>query len=245
MIAPNCVSDSFDAEYSQSTSALSSLNLWVIERLTQRLRNKIRRVFEIYGTPKVKQWLWDAQFSQGRWDCLDTTPGDCVYSRIEKSANGGSILDLGCGSGSTANELDASTYQDYTGVDISKVAIGKAQRMTEENSRGHKSRFYQSDLATFVPTKQFDVILFRDSIYYIEPKRIKAILERYSKWLKEDGVFIVRMWDGRGKFRGIVDIIDSSFDIVEEYWPEEAATVVLVFRRHVSLSADDPSITVL
>lgn len=198
--------------------------------IMQRIRNRMRAVLQTYGSSKVKRRLWDAQFAKGRWDCLDTSPGDCVYSRIEKAANGGSILDLGCGSGSTANELDASRYHDYTGVDISEVAIGKARQRADGNGRGQKSRFYQSDIVKYEPTQQFDVIVFRDSIYYLEPAKIPATLERYARWLKEGGVFVIRMWTGKGKSAKIVRIIESHFDIIERFWPDEAGPLVFVCR---------------
>jgi SAM-dependent methyltransferase len=208
-------------------------------QFAQKVRNKIRAFLQAYGTQKLKGHLWDAEFSQGRWDCLDTTPGDCVYSHIEKLANWGSILDLGCGSGSTANELGPNTYRDYTGVDISDVAISKARKRTEESGRADKNRFFKSDVSSYVPTQQFDVILLRDSIYYIPRAKIKVTLDRYSKYLKQGGVFIVRMFDGSDKYKAIVDIIESNFNIIEKHLSEQSNAVVLVFRGRVASSTED------
>src|SRR5271165_6033684 len=113
--------------------------------LLRKARDRMRDLLQTHGTLATKQRLWDTEFAKGRWDVLDTTPDDCVYSRIERSANGGSILDLGCGSGNTANELDGNSFGEYIGVDISEVAIDKAQRRTEANDRAHKCRFVQGD----------------------------------------------------------------------------------------------------
>jgi hypothetical protein len=85
-----------------------------------------------------------------------------------------------------------------------------------------------------VSTKLFDVILFKDSIYYIRSPQIKTTLMRYSKWLREGGVFIVRIWDGRGKLKEFADIIKRNFDIVEECQHQESGAVVLVFRCHAT-----------
>ncbi len=200
-------------------------------QLGRKVRNKVRAFLQAYGTQKVKEHLWDAEFSGGRWDCLDRTPGDFVYSHIEKSAKGGSILDLGCGSGSTSNELSANAYRDYTGIDISEVAIERARKKTDENRRTDKNQFFQSDVSTYVPTQQFDVILFRDSIYYIPRARIKAVLDRYSKYLKDDGVFVVRMWDGSDKYLGIVGTIERNFHVIEKHLSEQSSAIVLVFRH--------------
>jgi SAM-dependent methyltransferase len=195
------------------------------------MRNQVRAFLQAYGTKKVKKSLWNTEFSQGRWDCLESSIGDLVYPYIEKYTNHGSILDLGCGSGSTGNELDSRAYADYTGVDISDVAIEKARVRTKESGRADKNNYFQSDTLSYVPTRQFDVILYRDSIYYIRRAKIKPMLERYSKYLKKGGVFIVRMWSADGKYGPIVDIIERNFEVVEKHLSDQPAkTVVMVFR---------------
>jgi SAM-dependent methyltransferase len=203
-----------------------------MSELIRKVKDRFRDLIQTHGSSKTKQRLWDTEFADGRWDCLDTTTDDCVYSRLEKWVKGGCILDLGCGSGSTANELNECSYSNYTGVDISEVAIVKARERTLENGRGHKCRFLQGDVVNYKPGQKADVILLRDSIYYIKRPQIGAVLKRYSKWLTKDGVFIVRIWNGRGKLREFVDIIGKNFDVLEEYRHEESGAVVLVFRCH-------------
>ncbi len=157
------------------------------------------------------------------------TPDDCVYPYVEKHAKRGSILDLGCGSGSTANELASDTYREYVGVDISDVAISKAINVTKENLRLDKNTFIQDDIFSYVPTQKYDVILFRDSIYYVPQRRIKGMLDRYSKYLKEEGVFIVRLWDASGKRKKIIATIENSYKIIDRYSSEQPKATVLVF----------------
>jgi len=200
--------------------------------LIRKARDRFRDLLQTHGSAKTKQRLWDTEFAGSRWDCLHTTTNDCVYSQLERWVKGGGILDLGCGSGNTANEMGENAFSEYTGVDISEVAVAKAQERTKENGRGHKCRFVQGDVIKYEPTENVDVILFRDSIYYIKRPQIRAVLERYSKWLKKDGVFIVRIWDGRGKLKEFVKAIEKNFDIAEEYRHDESGTVVLVFRCH-------------
>jgi len=152
--------------------------------LARKVRNFSRALLQVYAPRTIKRYLWNSEFSQGRWDCLASTTGDCVYPIVEKYAVHGTILDLGCGSGSTGNELDATAYREYVGVDISDVAIEKAREKTEQNRRAEKNRYLQSDIVDYVPTGQCDVILFRDSIYYVEVGRIKPMLDRYAGHLK-------------------------------------------------------------
>jgi SAM-dependent methyltransferase len=198
--------------------------------ITEKARNILRSAIQRYGPPRIKRSLWNAEFMGGRWDCLDDTPGDCVYPYVEKYAANGSILDLGCGSGSTANELATTSYRDYVGVDISDVAIGKAIKRTEKNRRADKSRFFQSDFFSYMPAEQYSVILFRDSIYYVPMAKIKVLLVRYAKYLQEHGVFVVRLWAGSDKDKAIVDIIESNFDVVERYLSDKPKQAVIVFR---------------
>jgi SAM-dependent methyltransferase len=196
----------------------------------QRVRNRVRGVLLARGPERIKRSLWNTEFARGRWDNLARTPGDCIYLPLQKYGNGGSILDLGCGSGNTGIELAANTYHDYTGVDISDVAIDIAKKRAEEDGRTDKNRYIQSDIFRYEPTQRFDVILFRDSIYYVPGPKVKGMLDRYLKFLKRGGVFIVRLWTGNGKYRSTVDFIEANFEIVEKTVSGPSDTVVLVFR---------------
>ena len=141
-------------------------------KLAQQARSRARALLQIYGTRRMKEALWDADFAAGKWACLDETPGDVVYSLIDKWAHGGSILDLGCGSGNTANELRPGAFRKYIGVDISSIALEKAKARSASTGRSEKVHFVHSDISTYVPTEEFNVILFRESIYYIAGNRI-------------------------------------------------------------------------
>jgi SAM-dependent methyltransferase len=194
----------------------------------RKARNVVRGLLQAYGPSSVKRYLWNAEFAGGRWRCLESTPDDCVYQFVEKYADNGRILDLGCGSGSTGNELNPSSYREYVGVDISDVAIAQAMERTDRSRRAQKNQYFQSDIFTYVPAGGFDVILFRDSIYYIQRPKIRGMLERYSKYLTNRGVFVVRLWDG-GHDTRLVDVIESNFDVLERHVDSQKA-VVLVFR---------------
>jgi SAM-dependent methyltransferase len=195
-----------------------------------RVRNAVRGLLQAYGPLAIKQRLWNSEFSSGRWDCLDETRGDCVYRYLERYANGGRILDLGCGSGTTALELPPSCYRHYTGVDISQVAIDKARSRSAALQTADRHEFRQGDIFSYAAASRFDVILFRDSIYYVPHGRIAAMLERYAGSLSEHGVFIVRMAGGRDAYGAVVDAIERVFDVVETHVSDEPKACVLVFR---------------
>jgi SAM-dependent methyltransferase len=191
-----------------------------------------------YAPSFIKKRLWDRDFSVGKWDFIDNTAGDCVYGHLEKHSQGGDILDLGCGPGNTANELAPDAYRSYIGVDISEVALEKARKRTQENGRADKNSFVRSDFLGYAPTLDLDVILFRESLYHVPYGQVPSILEKYSKHLKKNGVFIVRLYAGdmqTGKIKNRVkrklDLIKSEFDIVEScQYDKPGKPTVLVFR---------------
>ena len=120
-----------------------------------------------YGPSGIKKKIWDSEFSGTKWDFINETASDCVYPFLKKYAQNGSILDLGCGPGNTANELANEAYQKYIGVDISEAALAKAVKRSEENGRAGKNSFVNSDFLNYEPNEEFDIVLFRESMYHI------------------------------------------------------------------------------
>jgi SAM-dependent methyltransferase len=207
--------------------------LSLIESVRRKTRNVVRGLKQRYGTDRIKKSLWDDEFAQGRWACLDSMPGDFVYEHIERHANGGDVLDLGCGPGTTGTELKAGSYGNYMGVDISIVAVEKARTRAEELGRAATNQYLQSDILSYVPERPQNVILFGDSIYYIPRPLILGMLNRYAKYLTPSGVFIARIY-GR-KYHKIMDIIERNFEMVERHtYPKDI--FVLTFRPAAAAS---------
>lgn len=197
--------------------------------LGTRARNLVRRAIQSWGPPAAKRRLWNEEFASGHWDHLAETRGDCVYAFVEKYCAGGDLLDLGCGSGNTGCELDARAYGSYVGVDISDVAIRLAARRAEAAGRWSTNTYVQSDIATFMPERTFDVILFRESLNYIPTASVASVLERYRGRLTARGVIIVRLYD-RTRHADLCSVIGERFAVVEKFEPADQPTIVLVFR---------------
>jgi SAM-dependent methyltransferase len=197
---------------------------------TQKVQTLLLGMVQRYGSENIKRRLWNRQYAQGRWQCLDTMSTDCVYPHLEKFAKKGSILDLGCGPGAVGNELNADSYHFYTGVDICDVAVEKAKTRTAENDRAHKNEYFQSDIFAYVPTQQYDVIFFGDSIYYFSQERITEMLVRYTQYLEPGGVFIVRSWLLKDRHRSIIGNIENKFNVVEKQMYHKSQLCVIVFR---------------
>jgi 2-polyprenyl-3-methyl-5-hydroxy-6-metoxy-1,4-benzoquinol methylase len=189
-----------------------------------------------YGPPGLKRILWNKEYSGHKWDFADHTESDCVYAHLEKHAANGSILDLGCGTGNTANELATNAYQKYLGVDISEVCLSKARRRSQENGRAAKNEFVSGDILEFSTQQQFDLILFRESLYHVPMGKIVSTLDRYAKNLRDNGVFVVRLFtsdkDGTPKARptAMIGVIEKEFDVLENCYYQEPGATVIVFR---------------
>lgn len=206
--------------------------------IVQRTLTFARGFLLSYGPTAFKRALWNKEFSSDKWDFIDETSADCVYSHLEKHAHNGDILDLGCGPGNTANELVEKAYSTYLGVDISESALEKAAKRTAENGRAHKNSFACSDFLGYQPPRNFDVILFRESMYHVPYGTVLELLEKYSKYLKSTGVFVVRMYtadfqtgEPKARVTKKVDLIKSKYAVVEEAkYDKPGIPMVLVFR---------------
>ena len=206
--------------------------------IVRRTLTFVRGFLLSYGPTSVKKLFWDKEFSSTKWNFIDNTVDDCVYPYVEKYAHGGDILDLGCGPGNTANELAEGCYCSYVGIDISEAALAKAVRRTEQNRRDQKNSFAQSDFLSYVPAQNFDVILFRESLYHVPFGQVNPLLDKFSKNLKNGGVFVVRLYAGGARPEKIkwrvkrkLDLIKKEFDIVESrQFDTPGYPTVLVFR---------------
>ena len=203
--------------------------------IAQRILRFMQSALKSYGPSNIKRFLWNKEYSGDKWNFAANSLGDCVYLHLEKHAANGSILDLGCGTGNTANELAANAYRYYLGVDISEACLDKATKRTRECGRAEKNQFVSGDFISYAPNQQFDVILFRESMYHIPLGKIKSTLDHYTRYLKGSGVFIVRLatWEeGKAKSRptAMIGIIEREFDVVENCFYKESGATVIVFR---------------
>ena len=78
---------------------------------------------------------WNKEYSKGDWKYLDAVAIErarasliaVFYQTYSHNGGGGQILDVGCGEGVLSDYLTEQQKKDYTGVDISEVAINLAK----------------------------------------------------------------------------------------------------------------------
>lgn len=198
--------------------------------LIARLKNFVRARTQLWAPAVLKKALWDEEYSAGGLDYSEDTRGDAVYPILAAHAAGGSILDLGCGHGNTGSELPAECYAIYTGVDVSDVAIQRARARTLANGRRDKNSYLQGDILGYVPTQPYDVILFRESLYYFPRGRIVRLIDRLGRALKPRGVFIVTFYSA-DRYRRIIEELERHLALVERISTASGALILVVRPR--------------
>jgi 2-polyprenyl-3-methyl-5-hydroxy-6-metoxy-1,4-benzoquinol methylase len=148
-----------------------------------------------YLTPRPSIGLdpatWDREYAAGEWSKLSELhemPRYAIvagYNRAIGSA--ASVLDVGCGEGHLASWLFETGTRRYTGIDVSRVAIDKAQ-----TSALNETRFEVADAVTFDPGEQFDMIVLKEVLYYID--RPEEVLDRYAGFLTPGGYLVISMY---------------------------------------------------
>src|SRR5262245_37172867 len=202
---------------------------------TRKIRKMVGGLGRRWGTEGIKRSMWDREYAGGRWEHCDETPGALIYEYVYRHCRNCSVLDLGCGSGNTGNELDVDRYGTYTGMDVSEVAVQKAAARSATNGRARKNRYLPGDILNFSPSERYDVILFRESIYYVPVTKIGPTLERYAQHLTERGVFVVLASGTKAtRSQKILALIEEHFQILEKESPKGAGDFIAVFRPRKS-----------
>lgn len=81
------------------------------------------------------------------------------------------VVELACGDGSLAEVLSLR-YADYTGFDISAVAVEAAKR------KAPSAQFHVSSMEDWKPDGLFDLLIIEEAMYYLSPADQRAILRR-------------------------------------------------------------------
>jgi trans-aconitate methyltransferase len=108
--------------------------------------------------------------------------------RILKRHDRGELLDLGCGDGLLWEYYRPLSESALTGLDYAESAIFRANSRAIPNAR-----FECGDFQTWEPGRQFSVVVFNESVYYIDD--IAAAVRRAESWLQPHGVLMFSMID--------------------------------------------------
>lgn len=135
---------------------------------------------------------WDTQYRRGIWDYLndnlEVERFEAVIQQAALYAPGGKMLEIGCGEGILQSRMPPGSYTKYAGIDLSKVAIRKAARLQNE-----QTKYICADMETYQPSDNFDLIIFNESLYY--GKDPVQLLQRYVQFLEPAGHIIISIYN--------------------------------------------------
>jgi ubiquinone/menaquinone biosynthesis C-methylase UbiE len=123
-------------------------------------------------------------------DTSDDKHFDTFLSLVKK---GGSILDLGCGTGRITGYFKNKGY-DVVGVDLSQEMLAIAKKNYPD------IEFRLCDMrALSIPDRSFDALSFSYSLFHLTKQEAEAVLSQAAHILKKDGVLFLVLQEGTGE----------------------------------------------
>jgi 2-polyprenyl-3-methyl-5-hydroxy-6-metoxy-1,4-benzoquinol methylase len=168
-----------------------------------RMRSVVRRVKRLARRQDWEDYSaeeWNAQHGSATWKYLGGLEQVPRYAVIEgwrqRLRPSGRVLDLGCGEGVLLQQIPATASVDYTGIDLSQVAITEATKRIRDASL---ERFVCGDIEKFAAVNRspFDVIVFNEVLYYVADP--SATVTRYRNILAAEGIVIVSVFHRKAR----------------------------------------------
>jgi trans-aconitate methyltransferase len=133
---------------------------------------------------------WDLKYREEKYD-LSGRNEDGRYGallQILRRYDCGTMLDLGCGDGLLWQKYRPLSDCELIGIDYSPAAVAKANALNIPHCR-----FDCGDYRTFRPDQPISVVIFNESLYYIDD--FLTALRKSNEWLNEGGVVVISMFD--------------------------------------------------
>lgn len=142
--------------------------------------------------------FWGEHLHHGYWDGDETVPQAQIHlmERLAERAGfsrGARVLDLGCGIGGSALWLAENFDCQVTGITISPVQAGMANKKAKARGLSSRVQFQVSDVNQWEPQPEsVDLVWIVESSEHFEDK--KRFFERCAAVLKPGGVVAVCAW---------------------------------------------------
>lgn len=175
--------------------------------------NLIARIIALVKRRVSQKHRFNYQYANNKWDALWTVPELARYSIIAGYTRhyftSPRILDLGCGEGILQQKFSNEDYSWFLGIDFSQTAIDNAKHLAN-----YKTRFEVADVNRFKLEDRFDVIVFNESLYYLDDPM--GSISRLCNNLTPDGIFIVSMHKVGNERDWLWNSLDHVFETMDK-----------------------------
>ena len=144
------------------------------------------RSYESYYSSEV----WERKYRDEHYDLGDPQEDGRfgALMQVLRRYDRGPMLDLGCGDGLLWKRYRPLSSSLLVGVDYSDTAVAKANSLALP-----ETEFRCGDYRNFDPARQFAVVVFNESLYYIDA--YPHAIAKAESFLSENGVIVVSMFD--------------------------------------------------
>jgi SAM-dependent methyltransferase len=163
-----------------------------------------------FGWAALRTAAFDAKHESGEWSG-HREPQEFV-DLVARYTAGRTVLVMGCGTNPLGRQMPEESYEWMVGVDVSPKAI-KLARLNK--MRGHiyeVADMRNSDISFLFC---WTVVVFPESIYYLNPGDALTALRRHKKSLTFSGHLIVTISDPR-RYGWALELIRQNFKVVED-----------------------------
>lgn len=175
------------------------------------LRRSLWKVANRSGSGRLRSWAQNDQYRTGRWDYLALNRRPEVVDLVEKLADGGLVVEFGCGEGHLAAQVDPACYRQYIGYDLASVAVATANaRMISD-----RCRFQVLDMATWPGDQDVSLIVAEECLYYLRPAELHRFLNTAVSSLKPGGA-ILGTFHSASSYPEVIDTCRHRFSRCEE-----------------------------
>jgi predicted TPR repeat methyltransferase len=161
--------------------------------------------------PELLQAFW-----QERYQCVYAELFDdksefgrygVIAEYIQRLCPDSPLLDIGCGTGLLSMFL--SNAVNYCGIDLSDSAIKIAKR------RFPARRFLCTDVRDFTSSREFKIIVFNESLYYLNSTDVHKILKRVAAWTIYPHLIIMSFYSENKEAQETFDIFSTYVSIID------------------------------
>lgn len=145
-----------------------------------------------WGGRRLRAWSQNDQYRRGRWTRLAESRRPAVAELVTTLADGGAVVEFGCGEGHLARRVDPASYRSYVGYDIAEVAVARARELAGTD----RCRFEVLDCTAWDGAHGLTLIVAEECLYYLRGGDLHRFLERCRDSLASDGAMLATFHRG-------------------------------------------------